>query len=206
MTRMTPPVAPANGTPFSNSVLGITSPKRSRRFSHQEKTARRAASGNELLTSGCWNTLLPDSDGFETLWQMHPDGFHEIQIQGLLVKTPRWQQAYGKDYRYTGRVNKALPIPLILNLFLRWSKENVSDALNGILLNWYDASLGHYIGPHRDSIKNMVSGSLIVTISFGEERIFRLRPWRHKRGDTVADFAALGESPVELGIIQNAAK
>src|SRR5262249_29056400 len=31
-----------------------------------------------------------------------------------------------------------------------------------------------YIGPHHDSVKHMVEGAPIVTVSFGEERIFRL--------------------------------
>ena len=35
---------------------------------------------------------------FDALWQMHPQVFHEIKMHGQLVKTPRWQQAYGVDY------------------------------------------------------------------------------------------------------------
>ena len=99
-------------------------------------------------------------------------------MPGGPVKTPRWQQAYGADYHYTGRVNKALPVPPLLQPLLDWSRGAVAKELNGILLNWYDGSMGHYIGKHRDSIQNMVAGSPIVTISFGEERTFRLRPWR----------------------------
>ena len=48
--------------------------------------------------------------------------------------------------------------------------------LNGILINWYDGSKGHYIGPHRDSPEGLIEAAPIVTISFGEERIFRFRP------------------------------
>ena len=62
----------------------------------------------------------------------------------------------------------------ILEPFLTWAKEAIDGRLNGVLVNWYDGSLGHYIGRHRDSRVNMVSGAPIVTISFGEERIFRL--------------------------------
>lgn len=113
---------------------------------------------------------------FEQLWQMHPLEYHEIRMLGRPVKTPRWQQAYGKNYEYTGQVNKALPIPPLLNPLLAWAKTEIEESLNGLLLNWYDGSLGHYIGPHHDSIKNMAHGAPIVTISFGEERIFRLRP------------------------------
>ena len=32
-------------------------------------------------------------------------------MHGRAVKPPRWQQAYGADYRYTGNTNRALPVP-----------------------------------------------------------------------------------------------
>ena len=140
-----------------------------------------------------WRGQLPDAlivgaAEFEALWQVHPAKFHEIKMHGRLVKTPRWQQAFGRDYHYTGRVNKARPVPPLLELFLRWSHENVDDALNGLLLNWYDGSLGHYIGRHRDSIQNLVPGTLIVTLPLGEERTFRLRPWPVRPGATPPRF------------------
>lgn len=122
---------------------------------------------------------LPDAfafDGveFEELWAMHPEEYHVIQMHGRLVKTPRWQQAFGRDYHYTGRVNEALPVPVRLEPLLAWAREAIHGRLNGLLLNWYDGQLGHYIGPHHDSTKHMVAGAPIVTISLGEERIFRL--------------------------------
>ena len=122
------------------------------------------------------DSLVPDPVAFEALWATHPEDFHEIKLYGRLVKTPRWQQAYGIDYRYTGRVNKAKPIPPLLEPLLRWSQENIDRNLNGLLLNWYDGRLGHYIGPHHDSTANLVAeSSPIVTISLGEDRTFRLR-------------------------------
>jgi len=127
--------------------------------------------------------VLPDSFSwnsaqFDLLWDARPQAYHEILMRGRLVKTPRWQQAYGADYHYTGRVNSALPTPSLLSLFLAWAKEAIDDRLNGILVNWYDLSLGHYIGKHRDSRANMFAGSPIVTISLGTGRTFRLRPWK----------------------------
>jgi len=127
---------------------------------------------------------------FEMLWELHPQEFHEIKMHGRLVKTPRWQQAFGIDYHYTGRVNKALRVPPVLEPFLHWAKENVGSFLNGMLLNWYDGQLGHYIGRHRDSIENLIAGTPIVTISLGEERTFRLRHWRAPRGAAPIDFPA----------------
>lgn len=119
-------------------------------------------------------------DRFEEIWKLHPNEFHDIKIHGKNLKTPRWQQSYGKNYRYTGSVNNALPIPKILKIFHDWSIHNVDNNLNGLLLNWYDGSLGHYIGMHRDDIRDLKEGSPIVTISLGEERIFRFRPWKEK--------------------------
>jgi alkylated DNA repair dioxygenase AlkB len=124
---------------------------------------------------------------FECLWAMHPIEYHEIMMHGRLVKTPRWQQAYGMDYHYTNRTNAALPMIPPFTPFLKWSQMVIEPQLNGILVNWYDGHLGHYIGPHRDSTTNMVQDAPIVTISFGQRRLFRLRPWN---GKGYRDFAA----------------
>ncbi len=127
---------------------------------------------------------------FEIIWQLHPNHFHEIKMHGRLVKTPRWQQAYGVDYQYSGQVNRGESIPLLLNAFLAWSQETIDRRLNGLLLNWYDGTLGHYIGRHRDSTKNLIPGAPIVTISLGDERTFRLRPWPAKLKGLPIDFPA----------------
>lgn len=121
-----------------------------------------------------------DQMAFQALWESHPDDFHEIRIHGRWVKTPRWQQAYGKNYRYTGSRNNALPIPDSLQGFLSWSKEHIDDRLNGLLLNWYDGAQSHYIGAHRDDTRDLHPDSPIVTISLGQERVFRMRPWKQK--------------------------
>src|SRR5690606_17150223 len=77
--------------------------------------------GSHHLYSGTLpEHLVPDEEAFQRLWQLHPDEYHEIKMHGKLVKTPRWQQAYGADYHYTGRVNKALPVPAELSPILSW--------------------------------------------------------------------------------------
>jgi alkylated DNA repair dioxygenase AlkB len=118
--------------------------------------------------------LRPDSARFAALWDLHPDDYHEIMMHGRLVKTPRWQQAYGADYFYPGNTNTAFPVPPILEPLRDWSHRTIDKRLNGLLLNWYDGELGHYIGPHHDSSTNMVGGAPIVTVSLGQERMFRL--------------------------------
>jgi len=129
--------------------------------------------------------VCPDVEGFEAIWALRPEDYHIIQIHGRPVPTPRWQQAYGADYHYTGRTNEALPVPTVLEPLHTWARRSIDDRLNGLLLNWYDGSLGHYIGPHHDSVKDMVVGAPIVTISLGEERVFRLM---HPKRKVTSDF------------------
>ena len=82
----------------------------------------------------------------------------------------RASRAPPRDSRITGRVNKALQVSEILSPFLPWARECIDERLNGILVNWYDPDLGHYIGRHRDSTRGVLHGSPIVTVSFGGER------------------------------------
>ncbi|HET9987268.1 MAG TPA: hypothetical protein VFQ65_02090, partial [Kofleriaceae bacterium] len=59
------------------------------------------------------------------MWEMHPTTFHVIKMYGKQVRTPRWQQAYGADYRYTGNTNRALAIPAELVLIHDWIEEQI---------------------------------------------------------------------------------
>jgi alkylated DNA repair dioxygenase AlkB len=129
--------------------------------------------GHRFLVGRLPGELCPDAAGFEVLWDLHPSDYDVIHMLGRPVKLPRWQQAYGKDYHFSGRTSEAQPIPTVLDPFLGWSRERIDDRLNGLLLNWYDGALGHYIGPHNDETTGLVPGVPIVTVSFGEERIFR---------------------------------
>jgi alkylated DNA repair dioxygenase AlkB len=153
---------------------------------------------HSFFTGRLPESLSVDAAAFGALWSMHPDDYHIIQMHGRPVRTPRWQQAYGADYHYTGRTNTAFPVPAILEPFHRWARRAIDDRLNGLLLNWYDGALGHYIGPHHDSIKNMVPGAPIVTVSLGEERIFRLtRPKTCERYDFAARNGTVFVTPYD---------
>lgn len=132
---------------------------------------------------GVWTSSLPPklrwcAAQFDAFWELHPQRFHEVRIFGRLVAVPRWSEAYGQDYRYSGTLHRASPIPDMLTPLLAWSKAKVDTRLNGILVNWYDGSLGHKIGAHRDNEKELIAGAPIVTISFGQTRTFRLRRWK----------------------------
>jgi len=117
---------------------------------------------------------------FQDIWALHPEEYHIVKILGKEIPTPRWQQAYGKNYSYTGSRNNALAIPQFLQGFLEWTNENINPKLNGLLLNWYEGMKKHYIGAHRDDTRDLIENTPIVTISLGQERIFRFRPYQKK--------------------------
>jgi alkylated DNA repair dioxygenase AlkB len=128
-------------------------------------------------------------DRLDELWALHPAEFYEMRQPGTgaTIPVPRWQQAYGRDYRYSGNVNRALPVPAMLAPYLSWAQAVIDARLNGYLLNWYDAALSHRIGAHRDSTTGLAESAPIVTISLGAPRIFRL--WSvHDKGHV--DFDA----------------
>lgn len=129
---------------------------------------------------------------FEALWAAHPDRFHKVSIMGKETPVPRWSQAYGADYHYSGRTDRAEPMSPLLAPVLAWACEQVDARFNGLLLNWYDAERKHYIGKHRDSTKGMVERSPIVTVSLGATRPFRMRPYR--RPGAFVDVEAVDRS------------
>jgi len=98
------------------------------------------------------NIFKLDKDGFDELWNEHPEEFHELIMLGKKVKTPRWQQAYGQNYEYTGSKNNALPLDRIDGKYLNWCQENIHAGLNGLLINWYEGKENHYIGKHREYV------------------------------------------------------
>ncbi|CAM2008044.1 alpha-ketoglutarate-dependent dioxygenase AlkB [Acanthopleuribacter pedis] len=136
--------------------------------------------GHHIQTGTLPAELILDTAGFDSLWASRPADFHIVHMHGKPVPTPRWQQAYGKDYVYSGNINRALPTTATLAPFLAWARERFHDGINSLLLNWYDGTQGHYIGRHRDATAHMVPDSPIITVSLGEERIFRLRPYGGK--------------------------
>ena len=157
--------------------------------SWQTWPTRALAEGDVLHLSRLPDTLELD---FEALWSAHPDRFHKVSIMGRETPVPRWSQAYGADYHYSGRTDRAEPVPPLLEGLLAWAREHIEPRLNGLLLNWYDAERKHYIGKHRDSIKGMVEDTPIVTISFGATRPFRMRPYR--RPGAFVDVDAIDRS------------
>lgn len=125
--------------------------------------------------------LIPAVPDFELLWDLHPNEYSKIMIHGRTVKVPRWDQAFEKDYPFANQVAKALRAPKSMTTFLKWAQENVDKRLNGLFVNWHDGAKGHYHGKHRDSTIGLIQETPIVTLSLGEERIFRLRPYPERK-------------------------
>lgn len=152
-------------------------------------TCHPLADGNKFFVGELPSDLRFTPDLFDALWHMQPAEATVIQIHGRKVPIPRKQQAYRTDYHFSGQTSLALPVPAMLTPVWAWARETIHESLNGLLLNWYDGSLRHYIGKHRDSRVNMIPGAPIVTISLGEERTWRLGPW-HRSGEQTVDLSA----------------
>jgi alkylated DNA repair dioxygenase AlkB len=87
-------------------------------------------------------------------------------------------------------------VPPVLEPLRSWARETIDPRLNGLLLNWYEGP-GHYIGPHHDDTRDMIPGTPIVTISFGETRVFRLTRGQDEAKE-VRDFEATSGSAFVL--------
>lgn len=151
-------------------------------------TRHELCDGSELYFGALPEALRLDTDEFELLWSRHPEEFHQVRNpKGEMGPTARWQQAYEKNYVYSGSVNNALPLHVLtagipkIAQCVQWCKETIDERLNGVLCNWYEARLGHYISAHRDSRKGLIEGVPIVTVSFGDSRTFRLRQYRNEK-------------------------
>lgn len=114
-------------------------------------------------------------EAFEGMWATRPDTFETLQApSGASVPLPRWQVPYDRRYEYPGAPRRAAPpLPMIFYPITKWLVANVDPRLNGAVVCWYDARLGHYIGPHSDRTDQLISGAPIVTVSLGAERTFR---------------------------------
>ncbi len=156
--------------------------------SSPEFMAHDLGGGLTFLTGRLPLELVWDRATFDVVWATQPDAKPVIHLHGRAVEVPRWQQAYGADYHFSGQTMPAAPVPPALGPLLAWSQAAVDPRLNGLLVNWYDGP-GHYIGPHRDSTRGMAFGGPIVTLSFGERRVFRLTRGAGA-GREVRDFAA----------------
>lgn len=138
--------------------------------------------------------LCATRDQFEALWALHPREQGQIKLMGQTVETPRWQQPYGKPYRFSGMDHAALAVPAAVQPYMDWAntlREYLApfggDArFNMVLLNWYQDG-AHYIGWHADDEsdmrKNARGETVVLSVSLGQARHFALKPKEGQRGD-----------------------
>jgi len=115
-----------------------------------------------------------DNVDFKSLWDVHPKEYGLVKIYGKEIQTPRWQQTYGLDYKFSGVDHKALPIPEVFQPFYDWAINTDYGPFNQMLVNWYQDG-SHYIGKHSDDERQLVKGAPILSVSLGATRKFRIR-------------------------------
>lgn len=125
--------------------------------------------------------MIPNKEEFQKLWNLHPNTKAKIKIMGKEIEIPRFQQTYGRSYKFSGVDHKALPIPDIIQPWLNLANQQYEAGYNQALINWYEPE--HYIGLHSDDegqlLKNNKGELTVYSISLqpiGQPRIFRLKP------------------------------
>jgi len=124
-----------------------------------------------------WPVLPPelrmDRATFQRVWNLHPTDLARGKIFGKEIPFPRWTQAYGQSYKFSGKVHvaKAIEDPLLI-IIMEWIQKDVAlPYYHNLLLNWYQDGQ-HYIGPHSDNETQLIKGPPIYSFSYGAEREF----------------------------------
>lgn len=102
---------------------------------------------------------------------------NEVKIMGKLRKIPRRQEAFGDEglsYNFSGVSVAAKPWMPVLKKARDVLAESLAMDFNFVLVNRYKDGQDH-IGEHRDDEKDLVPGSPIACLSFGQERDFVLK-------------------------------
>lgn len=110
----------------------------------------------------------------EELWSMRPSQPHKIKIVGKMIDTPRLQQSYGRDYKFSGTVSHGLPIPEFLKPLITYLNMKLGIKSNMLLVNWYRDGYD-YISMHSDDEKQVKARTPVITVSIGVTRDFVLK-------------------------------
>lgn len=138
------------------------------------------------------NTIMTD------LWTLRPAERSVIKIAGKLVTVPRYDQAYGRAYTFSGANHEARELPPLLQPYMDFANQCCATMLkrdyegrlfNMCFVNWYEDG-HHYIGWHSDDerqlYKNKYGETLVFSISLGQQRRFLMKPRaaRAQHGET----------------------
>lgn len=133
--------------------------------------------------------LCMNSEVFERIWKSHPPNKGQVILYGKKMETPRWQQSYGHDYKFSGMIHKAVPLtdPFLINMFNRVFIHSGRPYYQ-ILINWY-LDGRHKIGWHSDDESELVSSVDmeprigIYSFSYGCRRRFDIRAKNEKKSE-----------------------
>lgn len=117
--------------------------------------------------------VIMDEIEFEELWNMHPPENNKIMMFGKLVTVRRFEQTYGKSYKFAGVDHPALPFPPIIQRYIDYLNSNGFN-MNMALVNWYQDE-NDYISFHSDDERQIVNNTPIACFSFGATRRFQLK-------------------------------
>ena len=98
----------------------------------------------------------------------------EVHVFGKWHQVPRKQVAYGDEglrYTFSGKTVSAKPWTPFLRDLRDALASKVGTKFNFVLINRYKDGNDH-IGEHKDDEQELVSGSPIASLSFGEARDF----------------------------------
>lgn len=150
---------------------------------------------------------------FEELWNIHPEEQGEIMLFGKKIPIPRYQQVYGKSYTFSGIKHKAIAYHHLIERYLNYANTHkdyfksfndkyINVKFNMCLTNWYQDG-SHYINYHSDDEKQILTddkgGTVILSISFGEERKFYLKSKKDIKDDNRTEFKLNSNSVIVMG-------
>ena len=149
--------------------------------------------------------LRLDAEAFQNLWDTHPVEQATIKLFGKEYLTPRWQQSYGVDYKFSGVTHKALPIPPVIQKYIDYMNWVESQGETGqphgpynmALVNWYQDG-SHYISPHSDNEPQIVKGSSVACFSFGQPRNFEITSKPHTKIESTKDTILLANNSLVI--------
>jgi alkylated DNA repair dioxygenase AlkB len=121
-------------------------------------------------------TVLPSDMviDFDSLWKEKPTTKPTLMMYGKELETPRYFQSYCVPYYFTGKLNKAEPLPNSFKFLKDFADNSEHGKFDQVLVNWYDNGL-NYIGAHSDDTTQLEKDSPIFSISLGSTRTFRIR-------------------------------
>ena len=141
-----------------------------------------------------------DDADMQTLWAARPMEVTSGVIMGKTIPFPRRTAAFGVDYKYTGQTQlshpeEAAPAPIRERVAeLRHGVEEFSIH-NAMLVNWYEACNGEYMGAHSDDETALRGNEPIVSMSWasrGHYRRFRFTAKKHVADALIPDW---GDKP-----------